>query len=140
MNLEKYFVGSWRLERKIIDLRQQKQMGLLGRAELKQSEGIYKFFETGDLDTGQGVFKATQEYFWQFIGPDNIHINFTDDRLLVSLKFTNNIANGYHFCSPDQYDCDFEILDNNSYASKWRVIGPAKNYQINNLYLRIQPD
>ncbi|MDH5797942.1 MAG: DUF6314 family protein [Paracoccaceae bacterium] len=131
------FEGHWRLTRQIVDARLGREMAFAGRAELRPDEnGQWLYFEHGILHApGQADMTAEQRYLWR-PGRDGIEVCFPDGRFFHAFNPDNGEPVADHFCDPDQYDVRYDFRNWPDWRTKWRVLGPRKDYRIDNHFYR----
>ena len=127
IDIAAFFVGSWSIRRRILDLRQGQVGWLTGDALfLPHSEGLH-YEETGRLSLGDYRGNTTQSYLWRFDSPSQARIHFTDGRPFHSLDLSRGRAGVSHDCAPDLYRGKYHVHDSGLWSLAWRIEGPRKN-------------
>jgi hypothetical protein len=126
--------GTWRLSRRIEDLR----AGLTGRFRgtsrwHPDGHGLRQE-EDGILDYGQAApMQATRVYLWRQDGAD-LAVFFEDGRPFHRLSAQD--PTDRHLCDPDTYDVRYAFDHWPDWTQHWRINGPRKDALITS---RFQP-
>lgn len=118
------FEGDWQVSRRIEDA----LSGQVGRFEgtaLFERDGVgLRYSERGVLTLGGASMEAERVYLWR-VGPAGIEVFFDDGRAFHRI---DESAEAAHWCDPDQYDVTYEFSGWPVWSSRWRVVGPRKDY------------
>ena len=101
------------------------------------------YAETGKMVSqsapAQPAVDVHQNYVFEFPSKEGVKatVHFSDGRLFHELDFSaKSSVCVAHWCSPDQYDGQYEILGPHSFRIRWRVDGPSKAYTSDTVYER----
>ena len=129
------FIGTWRLEREIEDLRLDLTGRLDGRctfvpdgAELVQTEtGVLRFGDAAPME-------ARRVYRWAAEGA-RLVVRFDDGRAFHDFGPEGG-AEAQHVCEPDVYRVRYGFADWPIWTSTWRVTGPRKDLILRSRFSR----
>jgi hypothetical protein len=76
--------------------------------------------------------EAERVYLWRASGA-GIEVLFDDGRPFHRI---DDSAEAAHWCDPDQYDVTYEFGRWPKWSSRWRVLGPRKDYVMVSNYSR----
>ncbi len=140
-SLYAFLKGPWSLQREVHEAGEGRHAVFLGEAVFAaapESDNL-GYTETGELETATGVFAATRELQYTFMGPDLAEVRFNDGGFFHVMDLSNGISRVEHTCGDDFYQGLFRVLDDENWLSVWRVSGPRKNQVITTRYKRCQP-
>jgi uncharacterized protein DUF6314 len=138
-------VGRWRLDRTIPGV-----ASLVGQAVFAPTGNALsplRYQERGDLRLNAGgTYAATRRYLYRLMG-ERIVIEFADrpnrGAALHDLSFNPSpngaavlVARHRHSCWPDNYDFEMTIRGNDRLETRYRIVGPRKNYEMHTIYDR----
>lgn len=138
-----YFIGGWRMERRIDDRRAGRAGAAVGEAVIADIGDAATAIctEALTIDYGGQRFAGEQTMHWRFDDADGPTLFSRDGRLLVTLRFRQDggraRASFSHDCGEDLYEGVAEIGDESSWRLVWNVRGPRKDYTLDTLYFRI---
>ena len=129
------FIGAWRLEREIEDLRLSLTGRLDGRcvfepdgAELVQTEiGVLRFGEAAPME-------ARRVYRWREEGA-RLVVRFDDGRAFHDFEPEAEDA-AEHLCGQDVYRVRYAFEEWPEWTSTWRVTGPRKDLILRSRFSR----
>lgn len=138
-----YFVGGWRLERRIEDRRGNRVGVAFGEATF--AAGVEKATATCRealmIDYGGRRFAGEQTMLWRFDRADGPTLLFKDGRFFIAMRFGGDggllRSDFSHGCGEDLYEGAAEIADENTWRLVWNVRGPRKDYTLDTLHSRI---
>jgi hypothetical protein len=134
--------GQWRLDRTIPGV-----ASLIGQAVFAPVGGAASplhYEECGDLRLNAGAtYASTRRYLYCLMG-ERIVIEFADrpnrGAALHDLSFDPSatgagvlVARHRHSCGPDNYDFEMTIRGNDRLETRYRIVGPRKNYDAHHL-------
>ena len=79
----------------------------------------------------QGRFRAERRYLW---GPD-LTVCFEDGRFFHQVPPEGGQA--AHWCDPDQYEVSYDFRAWPDWQTRWRVVGPRKDYAMVSWYRKV---
>jgi Family of unknown function (DUF6314) len=134
-----FTAGHWRIERTLADHRSGTEGRFTGEATLSDADGPGRplcYLETGELRFGTHAGPATRtlRYHGQPDGP--VDVRFTDGRLFYRLDLRSGRCEAVHQCLPDRYEITYLVLSEDVMEERWRVRGPAKDYQATAILIR----
>jgi hypothetical protein len=126
-----FLLGSWSVDRTIKDHRAGTAGSFTGTATLRPDRADPSradYVESGTMSYGiyQGPARRELEYRGRPEG--TVEVRFADGRLFVVLDLRRPSWSGVHPCRADRYELATEVLDADTVEERWRVRGPAKDY------------
>ena len=91
-----------------------------------------RYTEKGVLELGGAKMEAERVYLWRATA-NGIEVFFDDGRPFHMIGDSTEAA---HWCDPDQYDVTYEFSGWPAWSSRWRVLGPRKDYVMVSEYTR----
>ncbi len=79
--------------------------------------------------------RATRRYIWAQNG-DQIEVMFDDMRPFHCFSTNAASPTATHICPPDRYEVVYDFQNFPTWRSVWRVEGPRKAYEMQNLFIR----
>jgi len=149
MNLQEFFTGSWRLERRIIHHLSGEITGKAsGEVSFNNTErnGSLFYFEQGEImytpfDGKKFLFHRSFEYvihenelsvyFKDGINNGQLYQQYRLDETGLRLR-----AAGQHECVLDHYTAEYAISNDNEFVLETVITGPHKAYTITTRYTR----
>lgn len=129
------FRGLWTLTRTIEDRRNARTGRFEGTARFEPAPGGLDYFEEGRLAFADGTtFAATRRYVWCDAGAGSIEVRFADGRFFHRFCPDESRPAAFHDCSPDRYRVAYDFGSWPRWRADWRVIGPAKDYELSSEY------
>ncbi len=131
-----YLTGVWVLERAITD----HHTGVTGLFEgdgvLQTAGGRGRYEERGRLRFAgyDGSAQRALDILGTVAGTVAVH--FTDGRPFFELNLLNGTCDAVHRCGLDRYELRFEARSPNLLLERWRVTGPAKDYEARTTWRR----
>ncbi|MGP1397444.1 MAG: DUF6314 family protein [Inquilinaceae bacterium] len=135
-DLRAYLIGSWTVERRILDRRPRRRGSFTGRAVFAEDGDGLRYRETGRLRIGDHDAPAEQIHRYEFPAPSAAAVFFRDGRPFHRLDLTTGRARAVHPCHPDLYRARFKVLRPDAWCVLWRVTGPSKRLRLATLYSR----
>lgn len=135
-----FLLGTWALERRLVDLR----LGLEGRfeglARVEPGDRAPATYREEGLVTWPGhVGPAFRSLQVVPAGTGALELRFPDGRFFHRLEL---VASGYeaeHPCGRDRYLGRFVLLGPDAWSATWVVEGPAKSQRLEATYTRRSP-
>jgi hypothetical protein len=125
------FKGLWRLDRRIVDQRNNQSGVFQGEAKLTASTNGLDYLEKGLLSFGTAPpMPSVRSYEWRGIDNERIAVHFQDGRYFHTFCACNTQERAEHVCDPDRYVVDYEFLSPTYWTQAWNVTGPRKNYRM----------
>jgi hypothetical protein len=138
VNLKTFLVGSWKVQRLILD----RACGLNGRLDGHATfapcwvDGL-SYKERGRLVFDKHEGWAEQSYLYDFSQSEGrASVRFSDRRLFHDLDLSAGLQRVQHSCDPDRYDGLFVAVGPTEWWSMWKVAGPRKDYELTTIYTR----
>ena len=136
-NLKAFLLGSWKVDRIVIDRAHAMTGGLKGEATFRPCAGGLLYEEHGTLTLGEHCGRAEQSYLYEFPeGDGRASVRFRDGRAFYELDLSRGQDRVCHACHPDLYDGVFIALSSTTWQSEWKVTGPRKDYDLLTTYTR----
>lgn len=128
------FLGVWRVERTINDVRAGRTLHAEGQAEVSFTGDSYIYQEELRLIVpGQAPMTATRSYLWKQ-AENGVAIHFDDGRYFHHLRLGQAGPSDHHACDPDSYDVRYDFSQWPEWQTTWRVVGPRKDYVMTSHY------
>ena len=133
------FIGIWRLEREIDDLRLGLKGRLDGRCVFASDGAELVQTETGVLRFGHAApMQAQRVYRWRAEGA-RLVVRFDDGRAFHDFG-PDCEAGAEHLCGQDMYRVRYRFVEWPVWTSTWRVTGPRKDLILRSRFSREPPD
>ena len=126
------FEGEWQITRRIEDALSGQEGQFAGAASFVRDGSGLRYSEKGLLTLGGASMEAERVYLWRALGA-GIEVLFDDGRPFHRI---DDSAEAAHWCDPDQYDVTYEFGRWPKWSSRWRVLGPRKDYVMVSNYSR----
>ena len=126
------FEGEWQITRRIEDALSGQEGQFAGAASFVRDGSGLQYSEKGLLTLGGASMEAERVYLWRALGA-GIEVLFDDGRPFHRI---DDSAEAAHWCDPDQYDVTYEFGRWPKWSSRWRVLGPRKDYVMVSNYSR----
>jgi hypothetical protein len=137
-NLRTFLVGSWTVDRLVVDRARAMTGRLKGQARFTPSAGRLLYKERGILTFGEHRGPAEQSYVYEFPESDaRASVRFRDGRTFHGLDLTEGEDCVSHACGSDLYEGLFTALSSTEWRSGWTVIGPRKDYDLVTVFTRL---
>jgi hypothetical protein len=133
------FVGRWRIEREIEDVRAGRTGRFTGEAVFEGApeagaDGLL-YVETGTLVLeGAAPMAASRRYHWKGGGAGAIDVFFEDGRFFHRIDAEEPTPGAVHACDPDLYRVRYDFRGWPRWLAEWRVSGPRKDYAMVSRY------
>lgn len=135
-----YLTGSWRLERTLADHRAGASGSFSGMGELVTTGRRGRYEERGQLRFGGAQSSAHRALDLVALPGGGVAVRFTDGRPFFELDLRDGSCRALHPCRLDRYELDFIVESPDRLIERWRVTGPAKDYEAETTWLRRQAD
>lgn len=129
-----YLLGSWRIERHLLDERTGKQGRFTGTARFTPVDGSLRYAEDGVLDWPPHRGPASRALRFEVRAAWSASVFFDDGRLFHTLDLAAGSAVAEHRCGDDRYQGQYRLLGPTAWAQEWRVDGPHKALTILTAY------
>ena len=130
------FEGHWTVARRIADRHGAQSGRFEGRARLAPEGCGLAYHETGMLHLGPAAtFRAERRYLWRF-EEGAVAVRFADGRPFHRFVPKGQAAGTDHPCGADLYRVEYDFTGWPAWESRWRVTGPAKDYEMVTFYTR----
>jgi hypothetical protein len=127
-----FTAGHWRIERVLDDHRSGTQGRFAGRAVLT-GPGLpgeaRQYLETGELRFGTHTGPATRALRYQGLPDGAVDVHFADGHRFYRLDLRSGRCTAVHQCGADRYEITYLVLGGDQMEERWRVRGPAKDYE-----------
>jgi hypothetical protein len=132
----KFLLGTWALERSIVDLRSGIRGIFEGSATLVEApngrcnlSSRARYDETGDLHFGAHTGPASRSLEYTPLNRKAVQLYFTDGRPFTDLDLRSGAWRSTHQCGQDRYEVSTFVRSHSEVLEHWRVQGPEKHYQ-----------
>ena len=142
-----FLIGNWDIRRSITDHLSATDGSFAGRATLvvqgdgrgpgRPDEALYR--ESGNASFGTHTGPATRELRYVRRGESAVMLYFSDGRPFVDLDLTRGEWRSLHPCGEDRYETVTIVRSENTVEERWRVRGPAKDYEAVTFLTRLPP-
>lgn len=136
LDLARFLVGPWRIERRIADLHSGTTGRLTGEARFVPAPGRLRYDERGTLvfDAYRGA--AGQGHWFALDRLGAADVQFDDGRPFHRLDLSSGRADVVHNCPPDHYQGRYRVGGQHRWTLTWLVRGPRKRVLIGTRYTR----
>lgn len=149
-----FAAGHWRIERVLADHRSGTQGRFTGQAVLGEPDlpgatatpraattpaaitaatsgagAVLSYLETGELRFGPHTGPATRSLCYQGPPDGTVDVRFADGHLFYRLDLRSGHCTAVHQCRADRYEITYLVLGEDLMEERWRVRGPAKDYE-----------
>ena len=127
-----FAAGHWRIERVLDDHRSGTQGRFAGRAVLTGPAlpgDALQYLETGELCFGTHTGPATRALRYQGLPDGAVDVHFADGHRFYRLDLRSGRCTAVHQCGADRYEITYLVLGDDQMEERWRVRGPAKDYE-----------
>ncbi|WP_394438453.1 DUF6314 family protein [Streptomyces sp. SGAir0957] len=134
-----FLAGDWRVERTVRDLADDATGAFTGTTAFTAEDGGgLLHFESGTFEW-RGVARPAERTLRYLPGetPGTAVVHFSDSRFFHGLDLRDGRHIADHPCSADLYRGEFEVYDDDSWRTVWRVRGPAKDLVLTTDYRRL---
>lgn len=131
-----YLPGNWTLQRAIVDHRIGVTGSFEGDGELRTEGRRGRYDERGRLRFG-GYDGSAHRALDLIATPDHaVAVRFVDGRPFFELDLVTGTCRAVHPCREDRYELEFEVGSPDLLVERWRVTGPAKDYEARTTWRR----
>jgi hypothetical protein len=142
-----FLLGTWQLTRLIEDHRSGVPGSFDGRATLAEprAEGngaplaLAAYDEQGELCVGTRRAPATRRLAYARLANGTAMVYFFDGRPFVDLDLRSGEWWSVHPCHEDRYETTTVVRSADVVEERWRVRGPAKDYDAVTTFVRLTP-
>jgi hypothetical protein len=132
-----YFLGTWHVERTITDARSDDNGTFEGIATFTRRDEHVEFEEIGVMQLGAYRGRARRRLFYRHGSGASIDVSFVDGHHFVSIDPSSGTSRDVHLCEKDRYDITTVVHSQDRFDERWRVSGPAKDYDALTLFVRL---
>ncbi|MDQ6840372.1 MAG: DUF6314 family protein [Actinomycetota bacterium] len=140
-----FLVGTWRVVRSIEDHRTGTRGLFEGTADVayasSRPDGAVdvraRYEEMGELRFGTHRGQAHRQLHYLRLDDATVMLFFIDGRPFVDLDLTTGAWRSNHPCGKDHYEIATFVASGTVIEERWRVQGPAKNYQASTTLTRM---
>lgn len=131
-----YLTGTWTLSRVITDHRAHATGEFAGEGEVRTRGRRGHYEEHGRLRLGG--YDGSARRALDLIGGAGgaVAVRFNDGRPFFDLDLSRGISEAVHPCGRDRYELRFEVGGPDLLVERWRVTGPAKDYEAHTTWRR----
>jgi hypothetical protein len=133
VDLAAFLLGTWRLEREIVDWSARAQSGhVTGWATFTpdaEAPGLLRYVERGTVQLGSHRGPAVRRLGYDVDGP-RARVVFDDGRFFHDLDLRAGVWEVGHPCRADHYRGRFEVDGAHRWRQEWSVTGPHKHHRI----------
>lgn len=134
-NLKAFLLGSWKLQRILIDRDRAITGRFDGKATFSPCARGLLYEEHGSLTFGKHCGRAEQSYVFEFLEGDGCAlVRFRDGGAFHQLDLSRGEDRVSHACAADIYDGKFIAISPNAWQSEWKVSGPRKSLELATTY------
>lgn len=131
-----FFIGEWRVERTIDDLKSGDTGTFTGVVSFAPIPEGLAYREEGTLEMGAWQGPAFRSYIWELGEDGAVNVHFADGRFFHRFSLTGGDAAMVHACDPDLYRGRIAAVSEAEFKITWRIIGPRKDLDMRSLYRR----
>ena len=136
-----FLEGSWRLDRKIDDLKLKIQGSMTGVSIIRpqqseRSNKVLSYREEGRLCFGNYEEDVHRSYQFSFFEKQKAQVLFSDGSFFHELDLSSGFCEVSYICKDDVYTGQFQVVSSTIWLSQWCVNGPSKDLKLNNSYQR----
>jgi hypothetical protein len=136
-----FLSGDWNVVRLISDHRTGQVGSFRGKASFRpcaasEAGRMLAYSESGELRLGSHRGPARRSLLVRDLGDGTADVRFADGREFYRLDLRTGTCEAAHPCRADEYHVTVTRLSADSYSEKWRVAGPAKDYELTTTYTR----
>ena len=137
-----FLLGTWSVERSIDDTFSGDAGTFEGTATFVldgDDSSRVRFDETGVVHFGDYSCRATRLLYFAPGSGSSINVSFADGHHFIVLELHEGFSRDHHQCQSDGYDITTVVLSDDLIEERWRVHGPAKDYEAVTLMTRLTP-
>lgn len=131
-----YLAGTWTLSRAIVDHADGATGSFDGDALVRTQGRRGRYEERGRLRFGGFDGSAQRALELIGTGEGSVAVQFTDGRPFFELDLSSGTCGAVHQCSRDRYELEFGVSSADLLIERWRVCGPAKDYEARTIWRR----
>lgn len=135
-DLAAYFVGTWRLDREIVDDAGQALGSFAGSAEFSADGEVLDYREEGVLELGSHRAPAYRALRYYLDGPGRALVYFDYGEFFHDLDLRQGWWSTNHPCRDDLYRGEYRMLGTDQWWQRWVVSGPTKNHTLTTSFQR----
>jgi hypothetical protein len=136
-----FLLGTWSVERWIDDALSGDLGTFHGTATFVKEgdEPRVRFDEAGVVRFGEYSGRASRRLFFCEGLESPIDVSFADGHHFIGLDLREGSSSDHHQCANDGYDITTIVIDDDRIEERWRVRGPAKDYEAVTVMTRVRP-
>ncbi len=132
-----FLLGTWQLERAIVDHRAGSSGAFVGEANLVDGRGAgssgpperARYEEAGQLRIGAYRGPARRSLVYVRLDNGSVLLCFSDGRPFIDLDLSTGACRRLHGCGEDRYEIEVSVRSGDVIEERWRVRGPQKDYE-----------
>jgi hypothetical protein len=97
---------------------------------------VLAYHEHGELRFGGHLGPASRSLFYRELPDGSADVRFADGREFYRLDLRHGTWSAEHPCRADKYLVTVTRLSPDSFTENWRVVGPAKDYELTTTFTR----
>ncbi len=144
-----FLLGQWRVSRTIEDHLGDVDGSFRGTATWTEVPGtgtewggpgrgvVARYEEAGDLTLGERILPAQRNLEYRGVGEGAVMVYFSDGRPFADLDLRGGAWASTHLCGADTYETATAVLGADLVEERWRVRGPAKDYDAVTILRRV---
>jgi hypothetical protein len=131
-----FLSGHWNVVRQIADSLSGRGGTFVGTASFTPAAGTVTYAEQGELAFGEHRGPASRSLIYRGRADGAADVYFADGREFFCLDLTRGDCQAEHLCRADRYQVRVTRTGDDSFTETWRVVGPAKDYEMTTRYRR----
>jgi uncharacterized protein DUF6314 len=137
----RFLLGDWSIAREVRDHRAGRPGSFCGKASFVPEPGgraglQLDYRELGELRMGRHRGPASRSLRYRERPDGAADVRFPDGRPFYRRDLRAGCCQAEHRCGADLYLVSVRVLSGDSFTERWRVTGPAKDYEMTSTYLR----
>lgn len=135
-----FVLGTWALGRELHD----RLTGTTGHLRATASvtpngarSATASYLERGELAWGAHRGPAERRLVYESTGTGAVAVRFADGRPFFRLDLRHGPCRAVHVCRDDRYEIEVVALGAARLEERWRVLGPAKDYEATTILTRL---
>jgi hypothetical protein len=136
-----FLLGTWSVERTIDDRLSGEAGTFHGTASFSREPGDerVRFDESGVVRFGDYSGHATRLLYYSRGVDSSFNLSFANGHHFIQLLLTEGSSSDSHQCRSDEYHITTTVLSDDLLEERWRVLGPAKDYDALTRLMRVRP-
>ncbi|MGW8376712.1 DUF6314 family protein [Streptomyces sp. ODS28] len=135
-----YLAGRWRVAREMRDAGSGHAGRFTGYAEFRAADdgtGEWLHSEEGVMEWAGAAREARRVLRLAPLGDGTASVSFEDGRPFHELDLRQGRWSATHPCAADRYEGEFTVVSPDEWHLRWEVRGPAKDYVLSSVYVRM---